>query len=271
VLRVRTPWRTVSPTAGWRLPAGERRPIRRSRPVATLTIVLVAALAVPAAVTARPKVDTGTPAVSVSPDFRWELPTPPPSEPEPAPEPAPPPAPELPVFAHARGLPLTQVSTQVRAVGYHQAGRSTRAVPMTAVTPGITSAPPGKGPWGLVQPSRRRGTDRAGAVDLALPADVPVHSPVTGRVVKVERYRLYRRIPDIKVTIVPDARPHAEVVLLHVARVPVKPGDRVVAGQTVVAKTARPLPLRSTIERYSGRMPHVHVEVRPSSTVARKR
>jgi hypothetical protein len=239
--------------------------------VVSLTVVLVAILALPAAVTARPNVDTGTPAVSVSPDFLWELPPPPPPEPEPAPAPAPPPAPELPVFAHARGLALTQVSTQVRAVGYHQAGRSTRSVPMTAVAPGITSAPPGKGPWGLIQPSRRRGTDRASAVDLALPADVPVHSPVTGRVVKVERYRLYRRIPDIKVTIIPDARPHAEVVLLHVARVPVKPGDRVVAGESVVAKTARPLPLRSTIERYSGRMPHVHIEVRPSATVARRR
>jgi murein DD-endopeptidase MepM/ murein hydrolase activator NlpD len=269
VLRVRAPWRSVSPAGGWRLPAAGLRPARRSRPVLSLTVMLVVILALPAAVTARPNVDIGTPAVSVSPDFRWELPLPP--VPEPEPEPAPPPAPELPVFAHARGLPLTQVSAQVRAVGYHQAGRSTRSVPMTAVAPGITSTPPGEGPWGLIQPSRRRGTDRASAVDLALPADVPVHSPVTGRVTKVERYRLYRRIPDIKVTIVPDARPHAEVVLLHVARVPVQPGDRVVAGQSIVAKTARPLPLRSTIERYSGRMPHVHVEVRPSSTVARKR
>jgi hypothetical protein len=270
-LRLRSLLPVAPPRSGWRLPAGS--PASRTNHFAIgLAVLLAATLAVPAAVAARPSIVAPTPSNSVSPDFIWEIPQPPDPTPPPAPEPPPPPpAPEIPVFAHARGLALTQISPAARAVGYHQAGRSTRSVPLTPVRPSITNGRPGAGPWGLIQPSRRRGTDRASAVDIALPADVAVHSPVTGRVAKVERYRLYRRIPDLKVTIIPDDRPHAEVVLLHVARVPVVEGDRVIAGETVVAKTARPLPLRSAIERYSGKMPHVHLEVRPSATIKRTR
>jgi multidrug resistance efflux pump len=48
----------------------------------------------------------------------------------------------------------------------------------------------------------------------------------------------------------------------HVAGVSVREGDTVVAGETVIAETARRVPVRNQIDRILGRrLPHVHLEV----------
>jgi hypothetical protein len=163
------------------------------------------------------------------------------------------PAPALPVFALAGRLELTELSPSVHTVGYHQA-RGSGALALTPVAPAGDEA--------LILPSRGRGTAATSAVDVALPDERVLHAPVSGTVTSVEKYRLYNRASDVRVAIRPDDAPDHEVVLLHVARVRVSAGDRVVAGETVIAGSARVLPFPSQIERWSGAMPHVHLEVR---------
>jgi hypothetical protein len=115
-----------------------------------------------------------------------------------------------------------------------------------------------------VLPSRGRRTPPTSAVDVVMLPDDRVLSPVSGTVEDVERFSLYGRYRDRKVTIVPDDAPHLRVVAIHVARVLVAPGDRVEAGTTELAKRARPFPFRSQIDKLTApdRWAHVHLEVK---------
>jgi hypothetical protein len=115
-----------------------------------------------------------------------------------------------------------------------------------------------------VLPSRGRRTPPTSAVDVVMLPDDRVLSPVSGTVEDVERFSLYGRYRDRKVTIVPDDAPHLRVVAIHVARVLVAPGDRVEAGTTELAKRARPFPFRSQIDKLTApdRWGHVHLEVK---------
>lgn len=175
-------------------------------------------------------------------------------------------------FAAAGGVVLSAVSDAVVVTGYHEASRSTGAV---ALRP-AAEAPPvprdggrlGDTPATVILPSRGRGTAATSAVDLALPAGEAIRSPVDGRVVEVEGYRLYGRSDDVMITIAPDGAADLVVAVLHVDGIRVQAGQRVTAGRTVLAATARRLPFRSQIERYSGALPHVHVDVRPTAAAA---
>jgi hypothetical protein len=170
----------------------------------------------------------------------------------------------LPTFAHAAGAPLTLVSGWVSVASYHEAGRSIPTTPMHPALPVITAEPPAdSSAWGVVEATRRRGTHPHSAVDLAMPYGEVVYAPVTGHVAAVEPYLLYGRIPDLRMKLVPDAAPGVEVVVLHVDGAMVQAGDRLVAGQTPLAVTPRVLPFASTVEKVSGPLPHVHIEVRP--------
>lgn len=115
-----------------------------------------------------------------------------------------------------------------------------------------------------VMPSRGRGTPATSAVDVAMRSTAPVRSAVTGRVSYVGGYRLYGRHRDMIVVIVPRRRPSLRVVMLHIRDVRVRPGQRVAAGRTRVATRARRLPFISQIDTWTGRAPHVHVEIRRS-------
>lgn len=115
-------------------------------------------------------------------------------------------------------------------------------------------------------PTRERGTAASSAVDVAVPAWQDIVAPVTGRVVTASPYTLYGEFADNRVEIEPDGQPGVRVVMLHIGEVEVRPGDRVVAGETVVAGTAKQFPITSQIDRFaeeiSGRAhPHVHMEV----------
>jgi murein DD-endopeptidase MepM/ murein hydrolase activator NlpD len=103
-------------------------------------------------------------------------------------------------------------------------------------------------------------------VDIVLVDDDPVRSPITGTVERSERYQLYGKHGDRRITIVPDDAPELRVVVLHVAGLRVEPGDRVDAGETVIATSARRFPFRSQIddETAPDAWPHVHYEVRPA-------
>jgi hypothetical protein len=170
-------------------------------------------------------------------------------------------------FATVAGVPLHPVSMRTLVTGYHQAGASGRPLALQ------TSAKPlnnfggtltlGRVPvhTTITMPSRKRGTASTSAVDLAVPRNVPITSPVTGRVREVRTYSLYGRTPDRRISITPDGKPGLDVVVLHVAGTRVARGQRVVAGRTVVADRARVLPFSSQIERWAGPLPHVHVEV----------
>jgi hypothetical protein len=167
----------------------------------------------------------------------------------------PPPAPAeaapraTPVFARAGGVELHIPSRKAVVIGYHQANSRGNAI--------------FKPRWGRTMSLRGRGTHRRSAVDVQVRRRARVVSPVSGRVTAVSRYRLYGRTRDLVIQIRPKGRPGLRATVLHVEGPRVRPGDRVVAGRTVIARRSRLLPFRSQIDRYSGkRLPHIHMELR---------
>lgn len=177
------------------------------------------------------------------------------------------------VFGTVDGLDLWTPSGATLLVAYHEASFDD-ALPVQPVgrlrnnfnstkyqDPGVMP-----GPVYDVQASRGRTQRATTAIDLVLRDDDPVLSPVTGKVVEVRRYSLYNRYPDTRIEIVPEGRPDLRVVLIHIAGVRVEVGDRVVAGETTLAKTANRFPFHSQVDRHlpDGPWPHVHVEVKRS-------
>lgn len=121
--------------------------------------------------------------------------------------------------------------------------------------------------WGLplteFLPSRGRGTNRAGAADIPMPPGDRVYAPVSGRVVEAKRYSLYGRYTDEMLRIVPDGDTRMLTTILHLEQLQVSEGDRVVAGETVIAGSARKFPFWSQVDGYSGRpWGHPHIETR---------
>ncbi len=114
-----------------------------------------------------------------------------------------------------------------------------------------------------VLPSRERGTSLRSAADIVVDPSTELRAPVTGTVKRAGTYTLYCDELDDFLVIEPDERPGIEVKLLHIDGVQVAAGDRVVAGETVVAPRPTPLPFRSQVDDLSGPQdwPHVHLEV----------
>lgn len=189
---------------------------------------------------------------------------------QPAPEPGlPAPPGRSRAFAGVRDLTLS-LPQGARAIGFHESGTRS-ALPLhpmgiprvNANMTRISSAPVGDGFEYLILGSRQRRNAPTSAVDIAMPFNWPIHSPVTGTVVDATAYLLYGDVPDNAVYIVPDSRQDLVVVVMHLNGLKVNIGDRLQAGQTVLALTARQLPFGSQIDRYAGPMPHVHMELRP--------
>ncbi|MBS3940979.1 MAG: hypothetical protein KG028_08460 [Actinobacteria bacterium] len=192
-----------------------------------------------------------------------------------APAPVPEPAPTGIAFAEVDGVELVLPAAATVAHGFHEAGGG-GPLPLTPVgmlqpgedTNGFDEADAlvdTDGPHYLVMPTRNRGTAPTGAVDVVLEPGEDVLAPVDGVVTKVADFALYGRYQDTLVHIRPDGAPHLEVKILHIEGVVVGEGDAVVAGQTVVAGTARRIPVRNQIDRFVGQAwPHVHLEVVPA-------
>lgn len=173
------------------------------------------------------------------------------------------------IMATAAGVEIVTPSPEVRLIGFHQSGvRSAlawepRGTPFHNGNAGRYRAPPAtEGPRYAIMANRRRPTHPTTAVDVAVPHNTTLTSPVTGTVAEVKPYLLYGRYPDMLVTVVPDGRPDLRVVMMHLNAVRVAPGQRVEAGKTVLAPTAMPFPFQAQIEHFSGRMPHLHIELR---------
>lgn len=156
-------------------------------------------------------------------------------------------------FAAVNGVTLRQPSAVVELIGYHQSNHdgAQRLLPLA-----------GSSAWTTLD-DRGRDTDRRGAADIVVHPLTEIRSPVTGTVVRAGGYTLYCDYRDDYVVIDPDDRPGYEVKVLHIDGVQVRAGDRVIAGETVLAPSARRLPFASQVDRLTGQpaWPHVHIEV----------
>jgi hypothetical protein len=181
------------------------------------------------------------------------------------------PAPATRPLGRFEGLDLWLPSASPVVVGYHEAATiaALGIDPVGLLTEDRnttrTSLPADDRAGGdyLVLSSRGRSAAPTSAIDVVLREGDPVLSPVTGTVVDVRSYLLYGAHQDLRVEVVPDTRPDLRLVLIHLDDVAVRIGDRVAAGVTPLAATARSFPFGSHIDRETEpeRHPHVHLEL----------
>lgn len=186
------------------------------------------------------------------------------------------PANPFPVFAVAGGVRLRLPSSRPVLLAYHEASMP-RRVALRPLGSCIFCRNRSKfrphrvGPAAIeyaVMDTRGRPGAATSAVDVVLRRGARVLSPVTGRVWRVRRYRLYGRDPDVRVAIRPRGRPDRLVVLIHLRDVRLRPGQRVVASVSALGR-ARPFRFESQVDRYvrkltgrAARFPHTHLEVK---------
>ncbi len=189
--------------------------------------------------------------------------------------PAPPPpdeGPELPpVVARVADLDLLLPAARVLSTGFHEAAgpNGIEMQPVGTLTGNLNTSkfdPPDDDAAGAayhVMASRGREFAATSALDVLLEDDEPVLSPVTGVVADVRGMLVYGEYPDLRIEVRPDHPDELRVVIIHVDGIRVEPGDRVEAGVTVLADTARRFPFLSQIdnETYPELWPHVHLEV----------
>ena len=174
--------------------------------------------------------------------------TPPPPPPRSVHEPAGAP------FAVTHGVTLVHPADRVERVAFHQSNHdgARELQPLdTAVNPFILE-------------SRERDTPPTTATDIVVDPEGAIRSPVTGTVKRAGGYTLYCKYRDDYVVIAPDAAPHLEVKLLHIDGVQVRAGQRVIAGETLLAPRPTPLPFESQVDEVATAAPawpHVHLEV----------
>ena len=156
-------------------------------------------------------------------------------------------------FASVAGITLVHPSSAVERIGFHQSnheGAQQLDRADTAVAPVTLEA-------------RERLTRDRTAADVVVDPASQIRAPVTGVVKRAGSYVLYCEHRDYYVVIAPDANPAWEVKILHIAGLTVSRGQRVVAGQTVIAPNATQLPFESQVNEHTAvpAWPHVHIEV----------
>jgi hypothetical protein len=157
-------------------------------------------------------------------------------------------------FAAAGGVTLHYPSRRVERVGFHQSNHE--GAQQLDVLPGA-AAP-------VTLENRGRYTADRTAADVVSDPVVEVRAPVSGTVKVASSYTLYCRYTDDYVIIEPDDHPGWEVKILHILGLHVAPGNRVVAGETVIADHPHQLPFTSDVDAYrtaDPAWPHVHVEI----------
>ena len=156
-------------------------------------------------------------------------------------------------FATVAGITLVHPAARIERVGFHQSNHE-----------GARQLDPAASAVGAITlDARDRLTGDRTAADIVVDPTSEVRAPVTGTVKRAGGYTLYCRYSDDFVVIAPDAAPEWEVKLLHISGVAVRAGDRVVAGETLLAPRATPLPFASQVDDHTAdpAWPHVHVEV----------
>jgi hypothetical protein len=179
-------------------------------------------------------------------------------------------------FATIDALTLHLPAPEVVLVGFHEASsRDAQAfAPVGRLEDHQNTTkfdPPADAPEGppyVVLSSRGRPFPATSAIDVLLEVDEPVRSPVTGTVTDVRSYHLYGKYADQRIEIAPADAPEQRIVMIHLDGVGVAIGDEVVAGETVVAGSARLFPFGSHIDRYTepARHPHVHYEIKRATS-----
>lgn len=158
-------------------------------------------------------------------------------------------------FAVAEGVVLFHPSSRVERVGFHESAHD-GARQMEGL--GTAVAP-------TVLETRERGTGSQTAADIVVDPTLEIRAPVTGTVKRAGSYTLYCDYTDEYVVIAPDGVPAEQwdVKVLHIVGVQVAAGDRVVAGETVIARHSHQLPFDSQIDELrtaEPAWPHVHIE-----------
>jgi murein DD-endopeptidase MepM/ murein hydrolase activator NlpD len=156
-------------------------------------------------------------------------------------------------FATVGGVVLHHPSRRVERVGFHQSnheGAQQLDVLPTAVAP-------------VTLEGRGRLTRTRTAGDVVSDPTLEVRATATGRVKRAGTYVLYCKYSDDYLVVEPDRHPGWEVKMLHIDGVLLHAGDRVVAGETVVASRPTKLPFESQVDERtaSPHWPHVHIEV----------
>lgn len=157
-------------------------------------------------------------------------------------------------FASVGGLVLTHPAAFVERVGFHESNHDgAQQMDPTATTAVAT-----------VLEARERDTLPRSAADVVVDPASEIRSPITGVVKRGGTYTLYCKYTDSFLVIAPDGKPDWEVKLLHISGLRVAKGNRVVAGQTVVARRATQLAFESQVDELrtaDPAWPHVHIEV----------
>lgn len=157
-------------------------------------------------------------------------------------------------FATTGGITLYHPGRYVEHVGFHQANNDGAQ----QLDPLPSAARP------FVEATRDRGTGDRTAADVVMAPDTEVRAPVSGTVTYAVSYTLYCKYTDDIVIIDPDDRPGWQVKVLHILGLRVAEGDRVVAGETVIADKAHQLPFPSQVDdsrTADPAWPHAHIEV----------
>jgi hypothetical protein len=157
------------------------------------------------------------------------------------------------VFARVGGVALVHPAKRVERVGFHQAS-DVKSLNLTPATSAIRPK---------VLPSRHRPTPRYTAADVVVDPRSEILSPVSGIVKRAGEYSLYCKYSDAFAVISPDGHPELEVKILHMSGRRVRPGDRVVAGITLLAMRPTKFPFGSQVDAFTAApaWPHVHIEV----------
>jgi biotin carboxyl carrier protein len=258
--------------------------MRRPRAIAAAIGVLLAIAAVAAAaragdeddVTAADPTTTTTTSTTTSTTSTTLAPVPPPTTAAPAtvaPAPTAPPTTSSPTtapstaparsvpdqgwgvpFAAVGGMVLVHPSSHVERIGFHESNHD-GAQPMQPLASAVSP---------FVMETRDRGNAATTAADIVVQPGTELRAPVTGTVLRGGSYTLYCDYRDEYVVIAPDEHPTWEVKVLHIVGVQVRKGQRVVAGETVLARQAHQLPFESQVDETRPRdpaWPHTHLEV----------
>jgi hypothetical protein len=157
-------------------------------------------------------------------------------------------------FAQAGDVVLVHPAARVERIGFHDSSHegARQLEPLPTATSPVTME------------SRERGTPGRTAADVVVDPATEIRAPVTGRVKRSGTYVLYCKYSDDYVVVAPDQHPSWEVKVLHIDGVMVGRGRRVIAGVTVIAPRATPLPFSSQVDELrtiDPAWPHVHIEV----------
>jgi hypothetical protein len=172
-------------------------------------------------------------------------------------------------FARVKGLTIYVPTHQMLGIGYHEAS-TTDGLSLTPLGTCVANDNPARfrvhrataGPHYMILISRHRRAGPTTAADVAMPVSATVVAPISGVVVKVSTYHLYKYWLDYRVEISPGGGSRLRVVIIHLRDVVVHRGQHVIAGVTAIARP-RLFPFKSDINDYVGAgVPHVHLEVK---------